>query len=83
VAVVDALVAHGADPFLRDAHSRTCLHVAARHGHADVIAALLRPGRVFFYKSGRKTLPSPLADTPFKWDANVTRYIDSRGEPFK
>ncbi|RSM04068.1 hypothetical protein CEP52_007049 [Fusarium oligoseptatum] len=45
--IVARLLAHGADPNLRDLQQTAPLWHAARHGHAPVVRALLESGRLF------------------------------------
>lgn len=73
--VVRYLLQQGADPFVQDKpRGYYCLHIAAYHGHVDVLHVLLDPAtRV--ERNGRRI---PLSAAKVQYTGGTCRFIDSR-----
>ncbi len=64
LAVVDYLLAEGADPDLTDNRGRSALHIAAERGHTLIVERLLKEGAVVDARDRNGSTPLNLAINP-------------------
>lgn len=47
IEVVDLFLSFGGDPTVKNKSGFTCLHIAARDGHVEIVKLLLNKGKIF------------------------------------